>query len=416
MLSGLALLFTLSFAADAAPSDPMSGPTDEGWARDRLSGDWGGVRSALERRGLSLEVFYTVDVMANVAGGVRPGADVLGNLDFILDVDLERLVGWSGAQLFAYGLGTHGGAPSQNVGDLQGVNNIEAPYGWKLFELHLTQALFGDRLSVLAGLYDTNSEFDVLPVAAFFVHSSFGFGADIGTSGVNNPSSFPITSLAFRIEARPVESVFARFVVADGVPGDPDRPGQTAIQLGGGDGVLWIAEAGWLNLPSEVRPERVGRRFTEPLPPEERTFGDFGKLAVGAWGYTTRFEDPRGARSGRGTVGVYALAQQAVFRERKRPGEGLVLFARGGVARARGHVVRAYVGGGLAYEGLAPGRGSDRIGLGVAAADPVEADPWEVAFELTYRIPVLPWLSLQPDVQVVIDPAFASAGEAVGLV
>ena len=417
MLLPLAVTVALSSApaATSTTAVPLVEAPERMLTRERLTGNWWGLREALSRRGVVLELFYTVDVMGNAAGGIETAVDALGNLDLILDVDFGRLVGWRGARLFFYGLGTHGGNPSTRVGDVQGVNNIEAPYGWKLFELHFSQSLFDGRLNVLAGLYDTNSEFDVLPAAAFFVHSSFGFGADIGTSGINNPSSFPITSLAVRVEARPVESVFARFVVADGVPGDPDRPGQTAVRLGGGDGVLWIAEAGWLNLPSAELTESVRRRFEAPPPPDERTFGYFGKVAVGAWGYTTEFEPPEAPGRSRGTVGVYALGQQTVFRERDDPSHGLSLFVRGGLARDLGHLVRAYIGGGVVYEGLTPHRWRDRLGFGIAAADPVDTDPWEVAFELTYRIPVFPWLSLQPDVQLVLDPADAEAGEALVL-
>src|SRR5207249_8599692 len=40
---------------------------------------------------------------------------------------LRRLVGWHGARIFVFVLGTHGGAPSDLVGDVQGVSNLEAP-------------------------------------------------------------------------------------------------------------------------------------------------------------------------------------------------------------------------------------------------------------------------------------------------
>lgn len=399
--------------ASTATATATETETETGvFAWKRMTGEWGGLRSALRERGIHLDVFYTFDLMGLAAGGLETGVDAVGNLDLILDVDLNRLVGWPGARLFVYGLGTHGGGPSQRIGDLQGVNNVEAPHGWKLFELHLRQDLFEDRLSLLVGLYDINSEFDVLPVAAFFIHSSFGMGGDVGTSGLSGPSTFPVTSLAARLQVRPLDPVFVRVVVADGVPGDPQALGRTHIHLGGGDGVLWMAEAGWLTLPSMAATERVRRRFEELPPPEDRTYGYFGKVAVGAWGYTTDFaRSPPGGRSEGQPVGVYALVQQAVFREPTHPSEGLVAFARGGIAGPRGHVVRAYVGGGLVYEGITSIFGRDRLGFGVAAAKPVTEEPWEIAMELTYRIPVLRWLSLQPDVQLVVEPAAAPGAD-----
>lgn len=48
------------------------------------------------------------------------------------------------------------------------------------------------------GLYDLNSEFDALDDAGLFINSAFGVGTDIGLTGVNGPSIFPVTSLAVR--------------------------------------------------------------------------------------------------------------------------------------------------------------------------------------------------------------------------
>lgn len=387
-------------------------------ARSRLTGSWGGARPWLAERGVGLDLFYTFDVLGLATGGLRPGVEVFGNLDLLVELDFEAMFGWSGARLVVYGLGTHGGALTPRVGDVQTINNIEAPYGWRLFEAHFSQAFFEDRFSVQFGLYDTNSEFDVVPVAAFFVHSSFGMGGDVGTSGRNGPSTFPASSLALRVQARPVESVFVRAVVADGVPGDPERPGVTSIEWNEREGLLWIAEVGWLNLPSAETTERVKRRFEEPPPPDERGYGRFGKVAVGAWGYTTDFApgDPGGGPGGRGTTGVYALVQQTLFRERRDPSDGMSVFLRGGVAESRGHQVRGYLGGGVVYEGLSPARWRDRIGLAAAGAEPVVPGPWEVAIELTYRLPLFPWLSLQPDAHLVVNPALdPEAGTALVL-
>lgn len=378
--------------------------------RTSLTGDWGGVRPDLERAGLTVDVLYTFDVMGVPAGGISPGVDVLGNLDLVLELDLERLIGWSGASVLIYGLGTHGGIPTERIGDLQTVNNIEAPVGWKLFEASLSQHLFEGRLRLRAGLYDVNSEFDVIPAAAFFVHSSFGMGGDWGTSGKNGPSTFPVTSVAFRVEAQPHESWFVRAVVADGVPGDPANPGRTAVQLGGGDGVMIAAEVGFLRLPSPQTRKRVARRFQEL--PQLDEYGRYAKYAIGAWGYTTDFSTEPG-RSERGAGGAYALVQQTLFREKNNPLKGLTGFLRIGSATERGHPIRAYLGGGVVYEGLLPLDHIDRLGFGLAvglpsdrALGPAEGDrSLEVAFEAAYRIPLLHWFRLQPDFQAIIDPA-----------
>ena len=78
--------------------------------------------------------------------------------------------------------------------------------------------------SLLLGLYDLNSEFDVIETAGLFLNSSFGIGAEYGSSGRNGPSIFPATSFGARLSGQPVQSLFIRGAVLDGVPGDPPPP------------------------------------------------------------------------------------------------------------------------------------------------------------------------------------------------
>jgi porin len=139
---------------------------------------------------------------------------------------------------------------------------------------------------------------------------------------------------------------------------------------------------------------------------------------VGAWGYTTEFEDlSRTSAAGepvfqRGTYGVYTFGERSLYLEEDCI-QGLSVFARAGIADSRVNVIKTYLGGGTVYRGLFPDRDRDRLGCAVAAAQfssewrevvERETDDWEIALELTYRAILTPWLSLQPDLQYVINP------------
>src|SRR5690349_14154835 len=123
---------------------------------------------------------YTGELVVSAAGGVRRDATALGMAGADLTLLLRRLVGWPGARAFLFLLGTHGGTPSQLVGDVQGVSNMEAPGTVRLEEAWLQQNLFANRLSLLAGRYDLNTEFYRLQSAALFINSSFGIGPEFG--------------------------------------------------------------------------------------------------------------------------------------------------------------------------------------------------------------------------------------------
>ncbi|MEK7874702.1 MAG: hypothetical protein AAB325_00755, partial [Pseudomonadota bacterium] len=75
----LLLFFWLSPVAPAA-----EGPA---WNADTLTGDWGGVRTNLSERGVTLEVVLKADVLSNLSGGLKRGTKYMDNWDFKLKAD-----------------------------------------------------------------------------------------------------------------------------------------------------------------------------------------------------------------------------------------------------------------------------------------------------------------------------------------
>jgi porin len=390
--------------APVGPTPPSGGPL---WTRPALTGDWGGWRDALAAHGVSFGFTYTGDVWGVVAGGRRHRADYVSDLDLTLSVATEPLLGWRGGKLFVYGIGlSRTRSPSASAGDVQALDNIDAPSQWRLYEAWYQQELLDSRLSVLAGLYDVSGEFDFTETAQLFLNGSFGTGKDFGQSGVHGPSIFPATSLGVRLGARPLPDTYARVAVLDGVPGDLDSDRDPAIfSMSRKQGLLYVGELGYLTGEGE---------------------GDrpYAKIGLGAWYYTAHFDrigsfDANGEPTRRtGSYGMYLLGERTVYREPGAPGQGLALFGRVGFADPRVNHVGVYVGGGAVYTGLLPGRPEDQLGLGVATAlagrrferelaqSGVAVGRAEVALELTYRAQVAPWLRIQPDLQYVIQPGF----------
>ncbi len=107
---------------------------------EALTDTWFGGRTWLSDHGLEVEVNYTGEVFGVALGGLRTGATYLGNIDLVMTIDWEKLVGWPGATLNLYGLANHGGSPSGYVGDIQAVSNIDAPTTIKLYEAWLQQS------------------------------------------------------------------------------------------------------------------------------------------------------------------------------------------------------------------------------------------------------------------------------------
>jgi porin len=331
-----------------------------------------------------LDVAYSGEVNSVVSGGVQRDARYLDNLDIVAEADLDALVGWTGASALAYGLYNNGTAFSPLVGDAQVTSNIDTGVrAFRLYEAWIDQK-FGSVASLRIGLYDVNSEFDALDASGLFKGSAHGIGTDISQSGLNGPSIFPVTSLAARLDIKPIRGWVMRAAILDGVPGDPDQPQRTAILLPRDDGVLVIGEV------------------ETPLPS--------GKLLFGHWRYTAAFDRFDGSR-GRGSSGFYLRGEHRLAHERDDPDQGLAGFFRLGIADGRVNPFDRFISAGFNYRGPFKGRDGDQLGLAVAAAFTsrnyrlsTPAGRSEVAFELTYRAPLTDWLTLQPDVQYIVNP------------
>src|SRR5437879_6580378 len=292
-------------------------------------------------RPVILTFSYTGELVQNAGGGARRGTSCAGVAGGELTLLLGRLVGWHGARIFVFALGTHGSAPSDLVGDVQGVSNLEAPPpgAVRLEEAWLQQNLLDNRLSWLVGRYDLNTEFYRLQSGALFINSSFGIGPEFAHSGVAGPSTFPNTAVGTRVDFKPSPNVVWRAAVLDGVP--VDRPGAGTRVFASGDGALVVGEVALLARPDTVGVPRhrrfgIGRGQTRPYR---------GKLAIGAWYYPARFSAlvdtlPNGASvQHRGSGGVYLIGDLTV--------RSLTAFAQLGLGDGRVNQIGGYVGGGF---------------------------------------------------------------------
>ena len=143
---------------------------------------------------------------------------------------------------------------------------------------------------------------------------------------------------------------------------------------------------------------------------------------MGAWYYTAPFQE-LGSSDDEGVPvlcrknrGIYFLAERQVFREESSPSEGLALFARLGFAAGSVNEFDRYLGVGVVYTGMLPGRGDDQFGVALAQArngqeyrvamesGGLPVRDAELAVEITYRAQITPWLAIQPDVQRVVHP------------
>lgn len=360
---------------------------------DTLSGDWGGTRTHLLEKGITIEAANTTDLFAGLDGGASDDTTVSNLFELATTIDLEALAGLRGGTLFFLGAGTHGDDPGELSGSVHAPSNLAADDAWRVLELWYEQSMMQQRLGFLAGIYAVDSEFDAKETAGVFINGGFGTGLDLSETGINGPSVFPVTGLALRARYQVTPEFGVRAALVEGIPGDPEDSTAFKIDLDDGGGTFLIGEADW---------QPAGFQFL--------------RLGLGAWRYTMQFERQDGAGTEDGSAGFYGFAEGIVFTEPGSDGQGLSGFIRVGRADETVNQFGSYQGAGLVYTGLLPGRDSDVLGLGVSSVvngddfvDSVRGagdrvDRRETVFELTYWAEVLPWLSVQPSVQYTVNP------------
>ena len=395
------------------------------WERDALAGDWGGVRTVLQNAGITFGLLDQNEVWGNLTGGLRRGVVYDGLTTASLNIDLGTLVCWPCATFFISAFQVHGRGPSANlVGNQQLVSNIEATRDIKLYDLWIEQKLFGDRLSIRIGQEGANDEMMITKYGALFLNSSFGFpglpAADLPSGGPNYPMATPFARVSYQPNGR----ITLTGAIYNGDPappgtGDPQLrdAGGTAFRLN--DDALIFGEA-WYSISQD--PNAKG------LP---------GTYKIGVWYSSSRFPDQRRDKAGlslanpassgvprehSGGFAVYGIVDQMIWQEpdSKDGGIGLFLLAMG--APQSYNLSNLYVEGGFNWKRLFHGRENDIFGFGVAylgispstrgfgndviffTGSGSHYSRNETVLEATYYFKVSSWLSLQPDVQYVINP------------
>ena len=147
-----------------------------------------------------------------------------------------------------------------------------------------------------------------------------------------------------------------------------------------------------------------------------------GRYRVGAYYDSNEYASLRNTgRTQTGNHGVYVMGEQMVFRE-GGPGSatGLSLFGAPIYApKASINPMPWFASAGASYRGLAPGRDRDTAAFGLyygGFSRDLAGHTYELVLEWTYAIAVGRRLTVQPDLQYVINPGgVSSIGNAVVL-
>jgi porin len=387
-------------------------------------------REKLLKNGVKYLFTYISDIQSNVSGGVRRGTTYEGRLETMLDIDLEKFVGWQGGKVHFNGFAINGrGLTRYYVNNIMTTSEIEALSSVRLSEFWY-EHVFGDRVaSIKVGQLASDLEFHTRNFGGPFVNSTFGWPAIASANLPSGGPAYPFASPGVRVLIRPTanrEDVIFRAAVFDG---DPAGPGP--------------------NDPQERN--RFGTNFRLRDPPliigeAEFKYGSTkegwllpGTIKLGVWNHLGRFNDLRLSAEGistadpsssgiplrrRGEDGIYAVVEQMIYHvpgaeEEQR---GISVFTRASGSPPDRSLIDYYVDAGVSFNGIIPGRPDDSFGIAGAYAhispnaalldqetafftmNPIPIRNYEALIELTYQAQIMTGWTIQPDFQYIFHP------------
>lgn len=414
------------------------------WTQSTLLGDLGGLRPLLGKYGISFGLSETSEVLGNVTGGVHRGADYDGLTQMTLTVDTEKAFGLSGGTFYGSALQLHGRSiSSDNLRELHPVSSIEGAGTTRLWELWYDQQLFGGRADVKLGQQSLDQEFTLAQYAGVFVNATMGWPVlptnDLYASG----PVYPLSSLGVRLRVHVTPALTMLAGVFDDNP--PGGPFNDDSQLRGGEaagtqfnlntGALWIGEVQYTLNPS---PAKSCKSVTCGLPGTYKfgayyDSGGFLDQRFGTDGLLLADPASNGVpRTDRGNYGVYAVANQMLWRAGPDSSRSVGAFLRAVAAPGDRNLIDFSLDAGVTVQAPFAGRDKDTFGIAFSyarisgSAVGLDADtafftgtPYplrsaESLVEVTYQAQLAPWWVLQPDFQYVFNPGGGIPGPAQG--
>jgi porin len=420
-----AAVLAVALGAAAAQADDKAKPPASIWEQETLTGDWNGARTALKDKGIDITLNYIGETLGVLSGGLERRGAYAGKLEFSIDSDLQRLIGWTGgsAHVTVYQIQNTKRGIAAYAGSIANPSNIDAVPSTRLFTAWFEQS-FNDRFSLRVGQLAADDEFFTSSTAGGLITSTFAWGTILSANMTSGGPVYPLATPGVRLKVSALENLTLLAAVFSGDPAGRDCndvPQQcnkygTTFSFAGGS--LWMGEAQYaVNQGKDAK-------------------GLAGVYKLGAWYATADFADQHFGLNGGAVVsladpaaagplnhadnwGIYGVADQMVWRGAN---SSLNLFLRAGASPSDRNLLSFYIDGGAGLKGPLPGRADDVLTFGFAyakispdaaaldrdmlafAGPPFPIRDYEMVLELSYKAQLAPWWIVQPDLQWIVHP------------
>jgi porin len=407
-------------ASPKAPAGLLPVPDYSGsfWTRPYLTGDWGGVRTALANKGVQVGVEWNQFVQGVTNGGRDSGTAYGANLDYTINLDLMRMGLLPGALIKFRAETRYGSSINGIAGPILPVNTralfpvtgkLNQEVAFTITDLNYTQFL-SPNLALILGKLDTldsdPNEFASGRGTSQFMNANFLFNPTLALR-------LPYSTLGAGVIWMPIPpGPCGGITVSSLVVNTADSSTRTGFD-DFGKGSTWTTEADFQyqlgHLPGGMNIGAIypfNQNFTQlntrlvlqpgeglVISKKQSTWAAYWS----AWQYL--FVEPPGNRP---LVQLDGVPKH----------EGIGIFARFGVADKGTNPIEWAVSGGIGGRGLIPSRENDCFGLGyyyqsiqtLRLSGVLGIENSAQGFECFYNIAITPASHLTLDLQVVDTP------------
>ncbi len=389
------------------------------WEWPKMTGDWGGARTTLADKGITLDIDVTQVMQHNWHGGVstKNGLRYSGSGDISLTLDTGKMGLWPGGTIVLKAEPRWGdGVWQSKVGSLLPTNfdAVVPGYGegcmFTLSEWFLQQVLFEGKVVLIAGKLFGARAFD----RNVFANDEETQFMNVAFRNIPMiPSFLPYTTLGVGVVLNPTEWLSIISAVAES-----DNKAKTIGFSEGWHGkgnttVIheWAVKVKPFDKPGNQRVGFVWSSMDFPTVAPNEPFKSTADMAIKMLGqkWANKVVNTLATfQNGKDNVMVYYNFDQYLYTEADDPTQGIGMFGRFGWARQDVNAACHFYSIGMGGKGILPERDNDTFGIGYYFLDLSNQLPSmfhsEQGIEAYYNVQITPWLHISPDLQIIVDP------------
>jgi porin len=194
--------------------------------RSYLFGDWGGLRSDLLERGVSFDLQYISDNLANVAGDRDARFVAWNRVRGTVDIDLGPLINAPDWYFHATALWQNGGSLGTYLGLLTSPSGMSSEHTFRLDSWWIEKRSFDERLTIRIGQFAGQDFYGAQHYAASFIFEPMGYA--LGNLFTDFESFDPPSTPAAEIRVVPLENFYVKAMVF-AADRDPFSHNQTGL-------------------------------------------------------------------------------------------------------------------------------------------------------------------------------------------